>query len=97
MKNTRDAIGNLEGECVPNKGFPGGRSRAQSVHSVRVGKPYNWTILRLALVQCVAWEVICDAELAVSKDIRASQMTSQRLTEENFKRAPIETEIPEYL
>ena len=45
----------------------------------------------------MAWEAICEAELAVSKDIRASQMTSQRLAEENYKRAPIKTKILEYL
>jgi len=41
--------------------------------------------------------VIFDAELSISKDIRASQMTSQKPTKENYKRAPTDTEVPEYL
>ena len=42
-------------------------------------------------------EATHEAELPDSKVIRASQMTSQRLTEENHKRAPTKSGIPEHL
>ena len=45
----------------------------------------------------MVWEASHEAELPNSEDIRASQMTSQRLTEENHKQAPTETEVPEHL
>ena len=43
------------------------------------------------------WEATHKAGLPDSKVIRASQMTSQRLAEENHKRAPTESEIPKHL
>jgi len=45
----------------------------------------------------MVWEVIHEAELLNSEDIRASQMTSQRLVEESHKWAPTETEVPKHL
>ena len=45
----------------------------------------------------IVWETTHGAELQDSKDIRASQTTSQRLAEENHKRAPTETKVPEHL
>ena len=45
----------------------------------------------------MVWEATHKTEVLNSEDIRASQMTSQRLTEANHKQAPTETEIPEHL
>ena len=45
----------------------------------------------------VIWEAIQGTGVPDSKDIRASQTTSQRLAEANHKRAPTEAEVPEHL
>jgi len=68
------------------------------IRACRAGPLLRFTEEDLSLgKECRAWEVICDAELSISEDIRASQTTSQRLTKENYRQAPTDTEVPEYL
>ena len=45
----------------------------------------------------MVWVVILGEGLLDSEDIRASQTTSQRLTEANHKRVPTEAEVPKHL
>ena len=45
----------------------------------------------------MVWEVIQETGFPDSEDIRAYQMTSQRLTEANHKRVPTEAEVLKHL